>query len=253
MAGKKFYVVWVGRAPGVYDSWAECEAQVKGFSGAKFKSFPSKGEADRQFAGGGGASVSPTKKKQSSANKPESIHYTSQITQGGIHIYCDGACDPNPGNSGTGLAVYRNWALDKLWYGLYNPNGTNNTAELLGLMHAMHIAQDALSLSVPVTIFCDSKYAIQCITQWADSWKRRGWKRPGDQEVKNLDIIQPAHELYHQIKGDINIRHVKGHAGIEGNELADRMSMLAVKHSETELIPYQGAMDVEAILKMTRG
>ena len=36
----KFYVVWRGRKPGVYRSWPECQRQVSGVEGAKFKSFP---------------------------------------------------------------------------------------------------------------------------------------------------------------------------------------------------------------------
>jgi ribonuclease HI len=35
----KVYAVKVGRQPGIYSSWPECEAQIKGLSGAEFKSF----------------------------------------------------------------------------------------------------------------------------------------------------------------------------------------------------------------------
>lgn len=38
---RKFYVVWHGLSPGIYDSWEECEAQIKGVPGARYKSFPS--------------------------------------------------------------------------------------------------------------------------------------------------------------------------------------------------------------------
>ncbi len=48
---KKYYAVKHGRKPGVYDSWAACKAQVDGFSGATFKSFPTKQEAEA-FVGG---------------------------------------------------------------------------------------------------------------------------------------------------------------------------------------------------------
>ncbi|MBR6849825.1 MAG: RNase H1/viroplasmin domain-containing protein, partial [Lachnospiraceae bacterium] len=41
----KYYAVKVGLAPGIYQSWAECEAQVKGYPGALFKSFASEAEA----------------------------------------------------------------------------------------------------------------------------------------------------------------------------------------------------------------
>lgn len=46
MSKKKWYVVWKGREPGIYDNWPEAEAQVKGFPGAIHKSFESKAEAE---------------------------------------------------------------------------------------------------------------------------------------------------------------------------------------------------------------
>ena len=46
MAKNKFYTVWKGNTPGVYATWKECEAQVKGFDGAQYKSFESKDEFD---------------------------------------------------------------------------------------------------------------------------------------------------------------------------------------------------------------
>lgn len=49
---KKFYVVWQGRIPGIYTSWPDCQAQVKDFQGAKYKSFESEDEARKFFAAG---------------------------------------------------------------------------------------------------------------------------------------------------------------------------------------------------------
>ena len=49
MAKKKFYVVWKGRKTGIFTTWSECEAQVKGFTGARFKSFPTEAEAKAAF------------------------------------------------------------------------------------------------------------------------------------------------------------------------------------------------------------
>ena len=48
---KKYYVVWHGRRPGIYESWRATEAQVRGFSGAQFKSFRDLLEAQDAFAG----------------------------------------------------------------------------------------------------------------------------------------------------------------------------------------------------------
>ena len=42
MANFKYYVVWKGYAPGVYDSWEECKQQIEGYQGAQYKSYNSK-------------------------------------------------------------------------------------------------------------------------------------------------------------------------------------------------------------------
>ncbi len=126
-----------------------------------------------------------------------------------MKIFTDGASEPNPGKSGTGIALYRDNKLDTLWYGLYQAMGTNNTAELKGLHHALIMAKEVLAQGDTVAIYCDSKYSIDCITQWAKGWQKKGWKKSGG-EIKNLDIIQPAFELYQQIEADISIYHVNG-------------------------------------------
>ncbi len=48
---KKFYVVWKGRKPGIFTTWGECKAQVDGFAGAKYKSFPTQAEAQAAYSG----------------------------------------------------------------------------------------------------------------------------------------------------------------------------------------------------------
>ena len=53
MAKKKYYVVWEGRNPGVYETWEDCQEQVEGWPGAKFKSFSSQEEAVTAFRGDG--------------------------------------------------------------------------------------------------------------------------------------------------------------------------------------------------------
>lgn len=48
----KFYVVWVGREPGVYDNWPDAEQQVRGFSKAQYKSHTTRSEAEKAFLNG---------------------------------------------------------------------------------------------------------------------------------------------------------------------------------------------------------
>ncbi len=99
------------------------------------------------------------------------------------------ACEPNPGNAGSGIVVYRAGKLAQLWFGLYDSMGTNNTAELNALYHALRMAETEIKNGNTVEICSDSAYSINCIRSWAPNWEKKGWKKPGG-EIKNLEIIQ---------------------------------------------------------------
>ena len=244
---KKFYVVWTGRTTGVFTEWATTHAQVDRFPGAKFKSFPSRAEAVQAFEAG----APPRARTKPSAVKggsPTKVH-TATV---GLQIYCDGACEPNPGNAGSGIAVYRDGSLVQLWYGLHNPNGTNNTAELNALHQALLIAEADCTDGQTAEILCDSAYAINCVSKWAMGWKQKGWRKAGG-EIKNLQIIQAAHAVYTRIESQLRLTHVSAHVGTEGNELADRMAMFAAESGTEDLRLYAEEIDIGAILRMRRG
>ncbi|MED4604355.1 RNase H1/viroplasmin domain-containing protein, partial [Paenibacillus validus] len=67
MAKSKFYVVWEGKQPGVYKTWAECQAQTNGYPQAKFKSYESEEEARKMFVAGWKKAFSTAAKAASSA------------------------------------------------------------------------------------------------------------------------------------------------------------------------------------------
>jgi len=145
-------------------------------------------------------------------------------------IYCDGACLGNPGEAGSGLAIfYSNKKRPILVYGKYIKNGTNNIAELNALLRALQIAYKNLDSYKNIIIKTDSKYSIDSITKWAYGWEKSGWKRKKDREVKNLELIQRIFRLYNHLKDRVSIEYVRGHSGIEGNELADKMAKLAIE------------------------
>ena len=50
MKKQKYYVVWKGVSPGIYDSWTDCQLQTKGYDGAQYKSFDTREEAERAFS-----------------------------------------------------------------------------------------------------------------------------------------------------------------------------------------------------------
>jgi ribonuclease HI len=253
---KKFYVIWVGREPGIYTDWPAAQKQILKFSGAKYKSFPTKAEAEAAFSGASVSSASKASSGASGSSTNKSKNLSAPPIKTDVVIYCDGGCDPNPGKAGSGVAVYQNDQLIQLWYGIYNPNGTNNTAELNALFYSLQLAQHATKQGLSAQILCDSMYSIQCIRDWAAGWEKNGWKKKTG-EIKNLEIIKLAYVLYNEIKDKVLLSHVKAHAGTEGNELADRMTMVAVERKDPAWVEYEkdssGEFNIPALLKMRAG
>ncbi len=247
---QKFYVVWAGRQTGVFTDWATTQRAVDKYAGARFKSFPTRAEAEKAFDRGGYANISPkahSKRNTGIAKSERSATHTAHRFD--VRIYCDGACEPNPGNAASGIVVYRAGKLAELWYGLYNPKGTNNSAELNALHHALRLAEAEIKSGSTVEVCSDSAYSINCIRSWAPSWEKKGWKKPGG-EIKNLEIIQDCYAIYRRIKKELTLTHVAAHVGTQGNELADRMAMLGAQSKAKELRLYQGKVDVPALLKL---
>ena len=262
---KKYYVVWKGIKPGIYDSWPAAKSQTDGRADAQFMGFPTQAEAQAAYQSTYtkalmnrslsnktvSTSTTPTKYAKSKASSSSKTSSSRTVTVSDINIYCDGACSPNPGKSGTGIAVYHQTQLTSLWYGLYEPNGTNNTAELNGMLKAFQLAKSYCSQQKHVQILSDSKYSIDCITKWAKGWQSKGWTRGKGEEIKNLEVIKQCFALYQELKTKITISHVKGHANIEGNELSDRMAVLARKEKTTDFIQYTQTLDIATVLAMS--
>lgn len=257
---KKYYVVWQGEKPGIYDSWPQCQAQVKGRKDAQFMGFASFEEASKAYSEPYAKALKARNKGQSTPAAGKGKASPSKKTKAAtvknsadVNIYSDGACSPNPGKAGTGVAIYYGETVNSLWFGLFESNGTNNSAELYGLLEAFKMAQHFVKQNLSVQVLSDSKYGIDCITKWADGWKKRGWNRSSGEPIKNLDLIKDCHRLYSQLKNNIIITHVRGHVDIEGNELADRMAVMARMKKQVSFTKYQGELDIKAILAMPSG
>lgn len=254
---KKYYVVWQGRQTGIFPDWDTCKRQVDQFAGAKYKSFKTRAEAEEAFSAGPKAGLKKASKPTATKRPAGRGVKTYSAEEVEAHpartkIFTDGGCEPNPGKAASGAAVYRDGAVSELWYGLFNPRGTNNTAELNALHQALLLAEKEIAAGATVAVFCDSKYSIQCITQWARNWERKGWTKPGG-EIKNLELIQTIYALYGTMKQDVKILHVNGHVGVEGNELADRMSIHGIDSEETEFRRFEVPADLKGVLGMRTG
>ena len=134
-----------------------------------------------------------------------------------VVIYTDGACHGNPGPGGWGAVVRLGEHEQQLYGG--ERGTTNNRMELMAAIAAL---ESIASERRPIQLWTDSQYVRTGITTWIAGWKRKGWKTAAGQPVKNVDLWQRLDAAAAQC--NVDWRWVKGHAGHEGNELADQLA-----------------------------
>lgn len=133
-----------------------------------------------------------------------------------LNVYTDGSCIPNPG-PGSWAWIVENSSLKASGF---ERQTTNNRMEMIAMIEAIE------SLSKPKTtlrLYSDSELLVKGITLWVPGWKENGWKRKGG-EIKNLDLWVRLSETIEQSRSIVDIKWVKGHSGIYGNEQADRLA-----------------------------
>ncbi|MDY0030059.1 MAG: ribonuclease HI [Pseudobdellovibrionaceae bacterium] len=133
-----------------------------------------------------------------------------------VELYTDGACSGNPGPGGWG-AILRFKGTEKELNG-GEPETTNNRMEMTAVIEGLK----ALTRSCSVTIYTDSKYVLQGVTEWMDGWKARGWRTADKKPVKNQDLWEDLDRELSRHK--VSWQWVKGHAGHPENERADELA-----------------------------
>ena len=138
-------------------------------------------------------------------------------------IYTDGACSGNPGPGGWGAVIFDNDNKQKNISGS-EENTTNNRMELSAAIMAL----EEVNKNSEITIYTDSTYVKNGITEWVLKWKENGWKNSNKEPVKNKDLWEKLVNLCEQ--NTINWKWVKGHASNKYNNLADELATKAIKN-----------------------
>ncbi len=133
-----------------------------------------------------------------------------------VLIYTDGACRGNPGPGGWGAILIWNGQEKELCGG--EPATTNNRMELTAACEAL----EALKRPCTVELHTDSQYVKTGISEWLRVWKAKGWRTTTKGEVKNVDLWQRL-DAANQ-RHTVTWKWVKGHAGHDLNERADRLA-----------------------------
>lgn len=149
---QKFYVVWKGKKPGIYEKWEDCKAAISGYKNAKYKSFSSLSEARKAFDSGFSNYIE--KKQAFKSNlSPEELELIGQPNLHSISV--DAASSGNPGkmeyrgvDTQTKKELFRNGPF---------PEGTNNIGEFLAIVHGLAFLKQKESNRI---IYSDSQIAI---------------------------------------------------------------------------------------------
>ena len=137
-----------------------------------------------------------------------------------IEIFTDGACSGNPGPGGWGAILRFNDNEKELSGG--EKDTTNNRMELTAAISALSVIKNTPSFNgKKITVNIDSQYVKNGITVWIKGWKQKGWKTADKKPVKNQDLWQQLDDLNSSL--DVEWNWVKGHAGIEYNEICDQL------------------------------
>jgi ribonuclease HI len=150
MAKQKFYVVWKGHRPGVFDSWPECQRQVAGYPGAEYKSFARREDADKAYA-----ESYAQYRGQSTTTFRKTPAELSDLGVVLDSVSVDAACSGNPGDlefqgveTGSRRVLFHEGPF---------PEGTINIGEFLAIVRALELL-DSEGNAKP--IYSDSQVAI---------------------------------------------------------------------------------------------
>jgi ribonuclease HI len=130
-------------------------------------------------------------------------------------IYTDGSCSGNPGPGGWA------WIVPNGEYASgFSSDTTNQRMELSAALEAV------TTMGGPLEIVSDSTYVVNCFRdEWWKGWLKRGWKNSQRKPVANRDLWEPLVNKYQE--RDVLFTWVKGHAGDEWNDYADRLAVEA--------------------------
>lgn len=176
---QKFYVVWKGKHPGIFESWDDCKAQIEGFKGAQYKSFSTFQEAKKAF--NSNYLEYKGKGKGKSELTPEEL---LKIGDPNMHsIAVDAASSGNPGimeyqgvDTKTKKKLFKQGPFQE---------GTNNIGEFLALVHGLAFLKKQKSDRI---IYSDSRIAIG----WVQKKRCKTNLKPSAKNKNIFELIERA-------------------------------------------------------------
>ena len=206
---KKYYAIAKGKSgiPKIVETWTECQKEVIGCKGAKYKSFASKEEAEKFIS------------IHENGGSFEEVKGNEEVKDDLIYIYVDGSFMVHKENYSYGFLVVKN---DEI---LYEDNGVGYDKEAIALRNVSGEVEGAMK-AIEYAIENGYKDIVLCYDyQGIESWALGTWKRNNRITQNYNEFMQEKFKL---IK--VRFKKIKGHSG---NKFNDRADILAKKALES--------------------
>ena len=138
-----------------------------------------------------------------------------------LKIYTDGACSGNPGKGGWAAIILDGKNQSSISGS--ESKTTNNRMELMAPIMALK----KIKIKSEITIYTDSRYVKDGITEWIKKWKLNNWKSSNKKPVKNKDLWVKLDN--HCQKHNVSWKWVKAHASNKLNNLVDELAVSKAK------------------------
>lgn len=190
----KYYAVKNGRQTGIFESWAECEEQVKGFSGAVYKSFKDKSDA---------------------------LHFLKEekmvINEHGLIAYVDGSYNIKTQEYGYGCVIIENQKV------IQQLSGKGNHSDYVSMRN---VAGEILGSLKAIEYAIWKKKSFICIYydyEGIEKWATKKWKANKKGTIEYVQSIEKYKQKIH-----ISFIKVLAHSGDLYNDMADSLAKKAV-------------------------
>lgn len=195
-----FYAVKKGRETGIFESWAECQKQITGFSGAEFKKFKELKQAESYLTSG------------------ISIDNLSDDLDG-LHAYIDGSFSNDLQETGYGAVILLNGEI------IHTIKGSSKK-----YIEMRNVAGELFAAAVSIKWAVDNGYksiVLHHDYSGIAHWAKGEWKCKQEGTINYKKFID-------EISSNISILFikVKGHSGDMYNDMADKLAKESLSTEE---------------------
>lgn len=196
----KFYAVKNGYHIGIFNTWEECRKEVSGYSGAEYKSFPTRAQAEEYMG----------------VNHQISLFDEEKTEDSTAVAYVDGSYNINTKIFGCGVVIFYKGNETKFSKAFSDPEMAlmrNVAGEIEGAKLAMQYCVDNNIAEI------DIYYDYEGVEKWCTG----AWKT-------NKEGTAAYKRFYDEISKSVKVsfNKVKGHSGDTFNDMADRLAKDAV-------------------------